>query len=122
MKIVKLSLILVVGILSVVASATTEIPPFPLPPRAKITTTQPAGKGWRASGVIAVSFQQAQRGLAVKIASAGWQHLHTISLDKDRVLEAWRRGDDELTVMVWRLAPGRSGFSYGLSHQSKGGK
>ena len=113
---------LVAGILAVAAFAATADAPFTLPPSARIAETRTDGRGWKASGEIALSFQQAQRGLAGKVAAAGWRHLHTIKMGKDRVLEAWSRGEEELTVMVWRLAPGRSGFSYGLSKKAKGGK
>ena len=89
--------------------------PFLLPLRAKNVETVADGKGWQTRGEIAVSFEQAQAQLASKISAAGWAHLHTIPLGKDRILEAWTRGGEELTLMVWRMAPGRSGFSYGLS-------
>ena len=70
---------------------------------------------------LGVSFNQAQAQFAAKVAAAGWAHLHTISLGRDRVLEAWSRGDKELTMMIWRIAPGRSGFSYGLSMKAGAG-
>ena len=89
--------------------------PFRMPTLAKITETAADGKGWTASGEIGVSFEQAQAQLAVKASSSGWVHVHTIALGKDRVLDAWSRGERELTVMAWRIAPGKSGFSYGVS-------
>lgn len=88
--------------------------PFALPPGAKVAETANA-KGWSASGTIGLSFAQAKARLGSAISSAGWTHLHTIELSKDRVLEAWSRGLDELTVMIWRVSSGRSGFSYGIS-------
>ena len=89
--------------------------PFTLPVRAKVVATAADGKGWTANGEIAVSFEQAKAQFGAKVAAAGWAHVHTIPLGKDRILEAWTRGDEELTLMVWRITPGRSGFSYGLS-------
>lgn len=94
--------------------------PFQLPVSARVLETAADGKGWAAGGEIAVSFEQAQRQFAIKIASAGWHHIHTIDLGRDRVLEAWDRGGDELTLMLWRISPGRSGFSYGVSHKAGG--
>ena len=93
-------------------------PPFTLPVRATVRETAADGKGWRANGEIAVSFEQAQAQLVSKVAAAGWEHIHTIPLGKDRILEAWTRGGEELMLMVWRIAPGRSGFSYGLSSKA----
>ena len=96
--------------------------PFQLPILAKVTETAVDGKGWAASGEIGVSFEQAQAQLAVKVSSSGWVHLHTIALGRDRVLDAWSRGDRELTVMAWRISPGKSGFSYGVSAKSSAKK
>lgn len=95
--------------------------PFALPLRAKVTETSADGKGWKSTGEIAVSFQQAQAQLTAKLSAAGWAHLHTIPLGNGRTLEAWSKGSEELTLMVWRIAPGRSGFSYGLSSKAGAG-
>lgn len=95
--------------------------PFTMPVTARVGETAADGKGWKANGEIGVSFKQAQAQFVAKIASAGWAHLHTISLGRDRVLEAWSRGGEELTMMIWRIAPGRSGFSYGLSVKAGAG-
>ena len=93
--------------------------PFAMPVRAKVTETAADGKGWNVSGEITVSFEQAKAQFGTKIAAAGWAHMHSIALGRDRTLEAWSRGGEELTLMVWRIAPGRSGFSYGLSCKAK---
>ncbi len=95
--------------------------PFTLPVRAKVTETAADGKGWKANGRVPVSFQQAKAQFGAKIAAAGWAHLHTIQLGGGRVLEAWSRGSEELTLMVWRISPGVSGFSYGLSSKAGAG-
>ena len=95
-----------------VASAATG--PFTLPPGAKVVKAAGA-KGWQANGTIGLSFAQARARLGTAISSAGWSHLHTIKLSRNRVLEAWSRGAEELTVMIWRVSSGRSGFSYGIS-------
>ena len=89
--------------------------PFVLPLTAKVTETSADGKGWKAGGEVELSFEQAKAQFASRISAAGWSHLHSIPLGRDRVLETWTRRGQELTLMVWRLAPGRSGFSYGLS-------
>ncbi len=105
------------------ADARERVPPAPftLPVRAKIVETAADGKGWKANGEMPVSFQQAQAQLTAKVSAAGWAHLHTIPLGSGRVLEAWSRGSEELTLMVWRIAPGKSGFSYGLSSKAGAG-
>ena len=109
---------LILSLLSL-ASFRSLAAPFVLPLAATVSETAADGKGWQSSGTVALSFVQAQARLTTSIAAAGWSHLHTINLGKDRQLDAWSRGSEELTLMVWRIAPGRSGFSYGVS---KGGK
>ena len=96
--------------------------PFTLPVHAQLSTTAPDGRGWKVNGEISVSFEHAQAQLAAKVAAAGWAHIHTISLGRDRVLDAWSRGREELTLMIWRIAPGRSGFSYGLTQKAGEGR
>lgn len=93
--------------------ARAEAMPFALPPGAKVVVGD--GKGWLANGELKLSFKAAQNRLATTIAASGWLHLHVIELGQDRVLDTWTRGDEELTVMVWRISAGRSGFSYGIS-------
>ena len=114
----KLATTLFVLFTAVWSCSAKDSAPFRLPSRAKVVETAADGKGWTASGEIDVSFEQAQAQLAVKAAAAGWIHLHTIALGNDRVLDAWSRGERELTVMAWRIAPGKSGFSYGVSSKA----
>lgn len=92
--------------------------PFTLPISAKVEKGDAAAGGWKASGTVAVSFKQARAQFAVKVAAAGWAHMHTIKLRKDRTVEAWQRGGEELTLMIWSLEPGKSGFSYGVSKKA----
>ena len=110
--------LLLLSLLSL-ASVRSLAAPFVLPPAATVFETAADGKGWQVSGTLSISFVQAQARLVTSIAAAGWSHLHTINLGKDRQLDAWSRGSEELTLMVWRIAPGKSGFSYGVS---RGGK
>lgn len=91
--------------------------PFRLPPGAQVEESAD-GKGWQANGTLPMSFQAAQKRLAAAASASGWEHVHTISLGPDRILDAWSRGGNELTVMVWRMAPGKSGFSYGITEKS----
>lgn len=96
--------------------------PFALPIAATLAEGDAKAGGWKASGTIAVSYRQARAQFAVKVAAAGWAHMHTINLGKDRTVEAWQRGGEELTLMVWALGPGKSGFSYGVSKKAGAGR
>ena len=114
---------LAIAVLAVAAAGTfpAAAGPFTLPPGAKVAEAADA-KGWQANGTIGLSFVQAKARLGTAISNAGWSHLHTIELSKDRILEAWSRGAEELTVMIWRISGGRSGFSYGISGKAGAGK
>ena len=92
--------------------------PFALPIAATLAEGDAKAGGWKASGTIAVSYRQARAQFAVKVAAAGWAHMHTIKLGKDRTVEAWQRGGEELTLMIWAVGPGKSGFSYGVSKKA----
>lgn len=112
---ISIATILLVATAAVTGNVTAVSVPFTLPPGVSVSAASEDGKGWAANGSVKLAFTAAKARLATAIAASGWKHEHSIDLGKDRVLEAWRRGDDELTVMIWRVAPGRSGFSYGLS-------
>lgn len=92
--------------------------PFALPIAATLEKGDAAAGGWKASGTVGVSYRQARAQFAVKVAAAGWAHMHTIKLGKDRTVEAWQRGGEELTLMIWAIGPGQSGFSYGVSKKA----
>ena len=74
--------------------------------------------GWPESGEVALSFVAARKKLAVKLVKRGWRHVHTIELGKDRKLESWDRGGEELTLMTWRIGTGRTGYSLGITRKS----
>lgn len=74
--------------------------------------------GWPESGEMALSFEQAKIKLGVRAQADGWRHVHTIPLGRDRILEAWERGPEEMTLMVWRIAPGRTGWSSGVTSKA----
>lgn len=101
-----------------IAAISVAANPFPLPPGASAEKPAADANGWHCNGTLGLSFQQAQRRLASAVASAGWTHLHTIELGRDRVLEAWSRAGEELTVMIWRISSRESAFSYGVSKKA----
>ena len=113
-----LSFLSLLSFLSFSSFAAAAPAPFALPISAKAEEGDAKTGGWKASGTIAVSYRQARAQFAVKVAAAGWAHMHTINLGKDRTVEAWQRGGEELTLMIWSLGPGKSGFSYGVSKKA----
>lgn len=96
--------------------------PFNLPVSARSDSSTPVAGGWMSSGTMRVSFGLARRQLAVNISSAGWTHRHSIPMGRDRMVESWVRGGDELTLMTWRIAAGKTGYSYGITRHERQGE
>ena len=91
--------------------------PFVMPPNAVVDGVN-AERGWRQSGEMTLSYRQTRAQFGAKFSAAGWRHRHSVVLAKDRVVEAWERGDETLTFMVWRQAPDKTGFSWGVSRKA----
>ena len=101
---------------------TVSAEPFRLPVSAEPDASAPSSGGWTSSGTMRVAVDLARRQLAVKLAASGWRHRHTIPLGGDRAVESWTRGEDELTLMTWRIAAGRSGYSFGITRLERGSR
>lgn len=99
---------------------TVSAEPFWLPVSAEPDASAPSSGGWTSSGTMRVAVDLARRQLAVKLAASGWRHRHTIPLGGDRTVESWTRGKNELTLMTWRIAAGRTGYSFGITRQTRG--
>ena len=108
--------IAVAGLVALTVSAE----PFRLPVSAEPDASAPSSGGWISSGTMRVAVDLARRQLAVKLAASGWRHRHTIPLGGDRTVESWTRGKNELTLMTWRIAAGRTGYSFGITRQTRG--
>lgn len=99
---------------------TVSAEPFRLPVSAEPDSSAPASDGWTSGGTMRVAVDLARRQLAVKLAASGWRHRHTIPLGRDRAVESWSRGEDELTLMTWRIEAGLTGYSFGVTRQKRG--
>lgn len=104
------------------AAATLVMRPFTLPIAAKAVETSKDGKGWLEGGVMRVPFVQAEASFKSAMAQKGWKYLHAVALSKGNfhTLYTWRRGGDELTLMLRRIDVNRTAFSWGLAKTEKG--
>ena len=93
--------------------------PFRLPPSARLSERN-AG-GWQGTGEIARPLAAAELAIGAAARAAGWRHVHTIRLSRGSGLETWRRGSEELTLMLRRKSPRSTEFSFGVSKIRKGG-
>ena len=99
---------------------TVSAEPFRLPVSAEPDSSAPASGGWTSSGTMKVSYMLARRQLAVSLAASGWNHRHSIPVGSHRIVESWVRGEDELTMVTWRISAGKSGYSFGITRQTRG--
>lgn len=101
------------GSLSVVGQSGTICP---LPISAHVTTESPDGKGWLQSGCMPVTLASARQQFASCLTAAGWHFVHSIPIEpqNNRILFLWRREGKDLTMMLWRIDVGTTGFSWGV--------
>lgn len=95
--------------------------PFTLPIAAKAAEQSKDGKGWREGGVMTVPFVQAEASFKSAMAQSGWKYLHAVALSKGNrhTLYTWRRGGNELTLMLRRIDVNKTSFSWGLAKTGK---
>lgn len=111
----------IVAFLVFAAGIVLAAEPFRIPVGAEVTSGVAETGGWAASGVVYAPYVQARARLIAAAAASGWRLSHEIPVGKvnGRTLLAFRRGQDELTLMVARSGVDRSVFSYGLSRAGK---
>ena len=95
--------------------------PFAMPLSARVAEGSPSGGGWLEKGVMDVTFVQAAGQFRAALAQSGWtlQHAVPIAGTNSRTLYTWRRGPREITLMLWRIDVGKTGFSWGLAEAGK---
>lgn len=96
-----------------------ERPLFKLPLAAKVTESSPKGGTWRENGVIVAPYVHALGQFKSTLARDGWSFVREIALQKPagRSLIVWKRGKTEITLMLWRIKPKETGFSWGVSQK-----
>ena len=95
--------------------------PFMFPVAAQSVETSKDGKGWCESGVIGVTFVQAEGSFKAAMAQSGWKYRHAVALGKGNThtLYTWRRGDNELTLMLRRIDVNKTSYSWGVAKTGK---
>lgn len=114
-----LSLALVLSYSPVVEAASGRM--FKLPITAKIVESSIDGKGWLEHGAMAVTFVQAEGQFKSALARDGWAFQHKVPLAglNSRALYTWKRGGRSVTLMLWRIDVGKTGFSWGVTDKGK---
>ena len=88
-----------------------------LPVNAKVVSEDVSGTTWRQNCVLQVTYTAAVNQLKAVIGSQGWSLKQELGLgtQNDRCLLVFSRGKTDLTVMVWKIGVGETGFSWGVS-------
>lgn len=119
----KLASLLGVALLAAVsAGGDASLRPFQLPPAARVMESNFASGGWFESGVVKLTYVQAEASFMSEMSRRGWKFVHATTLNDGmtagtsrRRLLLWRNGRQELTMMLYRLDVGVTGFSWGMS-------
>lgn len=95
--------------------------PFRLPLASVVTEKSRDGKGWQEQGVVGVTYVQAEGQFKSALARDGWVFLHKVPLAglNSRALYTWKRGASSVTLMLWRIDVGKTGFSWGVANNGK---
>ncbi len=94
---------------------------FRLPLAACVVERSGDGKGWLEQGVIGVTYVQAEGQFKSALTRDGWVFLHAVPLAgaNERTLYSWKRGRFSVTLMLWRIDVGKTGFSWGVADADK---
>lgn len=109
------------SVLMAASPAANAARPFTLPVAAKAAEQSRDGKGWQEGGMMSVPFVQAEASFKSAMAQRGWKYLHAVALGKGNThtLYTWRRGGNELTLMLRRVDVNKTSFSWGLAKNRK---
>ena len=84
------------------------------------TWTDDSGLSWRETGSLPQTFSNAVESVKATMKSQGYSLRHDI-FDKafpDQRLFLFLKGDEETTVMLWRIDAGSAGLSWGVTRTS----
>ena len=89
-----------------------------LPVNAVVVSEDVSGTTWRQNAVLRVTYTAAVNQLKAVIGQQGWRLKQELTLGtaaSDRSLIVFTRGKTDITVMVWKISVGETGFSWGAS-------
>ena len=116
-----LILAVVVALTASLVTEAAEGRMFRLPLAACIVEKSKDGNGWLEQGVVGVTYVQAEGQFKSSLSRDGWVFLHKVPLagPNERALYSWKRGRLSVTLMLWRIDVGKTGFSWGVADADK---
>ena len=88
-----------------------------LPVGCVVTDNDNSGKTWAQSGFINVTYVTALNNFTSSLRSQGWREIQHIEMGKEKLqsIMLWQRGNDKLTLMLWKVQVAQTGFSWGIA-------
>jgi len=84
-----------------------------LPRSAVVLQEDASGKTWRQSGEMSCAFPLAVTQWDSRLRYQGWVCQDRIPMGKYRSLSVWQKGEQRITVFLWQIRIGRTGFAWG---------
>ena len=88
---------------------------FRLPVGSIVLENDSSGKTWNQNGLMNVTFVSAMAQFKSTLKSQGWKETQHINMGKEKkqAIMTWQRGDDKITLMLWKINTNTTGFSWG---------
>lgn len=84
-----------------------------LPRTATVLQEDDSGKTWRQSGEMSCAFPLAVTQWDSGLRYQGWKCQDSIPLGQYRSLTVWQKGEQVITVFLWQVRIGQTGFAWG---------
>ena len=86
-----------------------------LPEGGKVTERNSSGKTWARNGVYPMPLPEVLKKFDERLLAGKYQLMHKIPMtpDQSRILAAWKKGNEKLIFMFWKISDEKTGFSWG---------
>ena len=86
-----------------------------LPEGGKVTEKNSSGKTWAMNGVYPMPLPEVLKKFDERLLEGKYQLMHKIPMtpDQSRILAAWKKGNEKLIFMFWKISDEKTGFSWG---------
>ena len=85
------------------------------PEGGKVTERNSSGKTWAMNGVYPMPLPEVLKKFDERLLAGKYQLMHKIPMtpDQSRILAAWKKGNEKLIFMFWKISDEKTGFSWG---------
>ena len=92
-------------------------PPFRMPTAARDIKVDKSNRTWNMTGVIDMSPAEAEKTFRINIEAEKFIFLHEILMQAStgKKLLAWKKGQQRLILLIWKINEQTTGFAWGLA-------